>query len=224
MLTSGWVAHVPRQSPVISPCSRRSTLNESMHSFLENERRSAMPKVCVNDVTLNDSHGQTKQRKKISFGRNCSTSSGYGSALLEDSKYNASNELSDHDQSFYDAEMSVIEELQPKTDLQLFRPTQNEAFRQNVIDCSGVDVDEGRVDDLNSTLERVDFILDCVGYEPKRYAENENRRRLLKEFGQQAVAADKENRKRTMKITSETVSGKRRAIGKRTISLEQFVQ
>lgn len=189
-----------------------------------------MPKVCVNDVTLSDSPGQTKQRKRISFGRNCTTSSGYGSALLDDtnddiSRYNASNELSDPDEFFYDAEMSVIEELQPKTDLHLFRPTQNEAFRQNVIECNAIDADDDRVDDLNSTLERVDFILDCVGYEPKKYAENENRRRLLKEFGQQAVAADKENRKRTMKITSETmVSSKRRAIGKRTISLDQFVQ
>lgn len=170
-----------------------------MCSFLEHEQDSIKPKLQLNDITLDKSCNEPgRSDKRISLASNWTASSGYCSGSSDDV-------VSASEKSFYVndsigvADIIDLTELLPKTDLELFRPTQNQAFRQNVLDCDDIHVDDDKVDDLNSTLERVDFILNYVGYEPKKYAENKKRKRLLKEFGKKpTVGADKESRKRAL--------------------------
>lgn len=185
-----------------------------MSSFLEHERESGFvePKIRVNDVTLNttDFRGDSSP-KRLTVRSFKSVSSGYCSTK-------GRNSCADHRESMFldsslhldksfcsdgsDSDCVIIEEeeLKPKTDLELFTPTQNQAFRQNVIDSDAWDVNADEIDELNTTLERVEFILNYAGYEENF---SDNRKQLLTEYG---LIVKK--------------SAKRRKIEKRTISVD----
>lgn len=202
----------------MSTNSRRSSTDE-LNSFLEHEEMCAAfkPKIRLNDITLNTSgiRGDSSG-KRISLRSLRSVSSGYCSTAghsTHDGRESIFLDTSTNliDKSFLSNESSeciVIDddELEVKTDLELFRPTNNPDFRQNVIDCDDIDVDADEIDELNSTLERVDFILENVGYKEKC---SENRKRLLAEYAKLAtMALDKRQKmdKRTISVDIDVMN------------------
>lgn len=183
---------------------------DSLESFLEQERVSAREvlNLKLNDVPLNTS------KKMLDGKRLPSTSiqsafSGHRSLWI-----NGNGEKSVCSKSIDVLSTSFLSngtlnssaggiELVPKSDLELFKPTQNQAFRQNVIACDDVDVGEDDVDELNSTLERVDFILNYMDYKPK-FSENSERKRMLQEYGKNIVKVEKKKlSKRTISVDVE---------------------
>lgn len=200
----------------------------SMEYFLEQEKISAreVPNIQITDATFNTS-SSSLGCKRLSAYSVQSASSGYCSLVLDGDDLegastssdsiiasNCSKNSSDEDscskiidvlnESFYSNKTLNCSaagiELMPKTDLELFKPTQNQAFRENVIACDDIDVAENDVDELNSTLERVDFILNQMDYKPK-LTENSERKRLLVEYGKNIVKAEKKKMsKRTISV------------------------
>lgn len=189
-----------------SICSNDSHGKDSLESFLEQERASAreVPNLKLNDVTLNASrhfHGD----KRMSSASVQSASNRHRSPEIDETgDQSVSSESNDIlNASFYSKETlntSVAGiELVPKPDMELFKPTQNQAFRQNVIACDDIDVGENDMDELNTTLERVEFILNYMDYKPK-CSENSERKRLLVEYGKNIVKVEKK------KLSKRTIS------------------